>query len=80
MREERRVKLFREGPDQALRIPREWEFDADEALVRFEGGVLIVRPVQRTRLLPWLASLEPLDVSFPDVDDSDLAPLDEPDV
>ena len=80
MQEERRVNLFRNGRNQALRIPREWEFDADEALVRFEDGVLIVRPVQRTRLLPWLASLEPLDVSFPDVDDSDLAPLDEPEV
>ena len=80
MREERRVKLFRDGPDQALRIPREWEFDADEALVRFEDGVLIVRQVEREGLLAWLASLEPLDVSFPDIDDSALAALDDPEV
>ena len=80
MPEERRVTLFRYGPDQALRIPREWEFNADEALVRFEDGVLIVRPREREGLLPWLASLEPLDMSFPDVDESALAALDEPDV
>ncbi len=78
MPEERRVNLFRNGRNQALRIPREWEFDADEALLRFEDGVLIVRPVEREGLLRWLASLAPLDVPFPDVDDSDLPALDEP--
>ena len=78
MSEERRVNLFRNGRNQALRIPREWEFDADEALLRLEDGVLSIRPVQRESLLPWLATLEPLDVPFPDVDDSDLPPLDEP--
>ena len=78
MSEERRVNLFRNGRNQALRIPREWEFDADEALLRLEDGVLSVRPVQREGLLTWLATLEPLDVPFPDVDDSDLPPLDEP--
>lgn len=80
MPEERRVNLFRNGRNQALRIPREWEFDADEALLRLEDGVLTVRPVEREGLLPWLASLEPLDVPFPDVDDADLLPLAEPDV
>jgi len=35
---ERRVRLFRNGRNQALRIPREWELDADEALVRSEDG------------------------------------------
>lgn len=76
--EERRVHLFRNGRNQALRIPREWEFDADEALLRREDGVLTVVPVPREGLLPWLASLEPLDVLFPDVGDDDLLPLDEP--
>ena len=80
MPDERRVKLFRNGRNQALRIPREWELDADEALLRLEDGVLTVRPIGREGLLPWLASLEPLDVPFPNVDDRDLPPLDEPDV
>jgi len=80
MPEERRVSLFRNGRNQALRIPREWEFDADEALLRHEDGVLTVAPLPREGLLPWLARLEPLDVPFPDVGDDDLLPLDEPTV
>jgi antitoxin VapB len=44
MSEERRVRLFRNGRNQALRIPREWELDADEALLLREDGVLTVRP------------------------------------
>lgn len=80
MGEERRVRLFRNGRNQALRIPREWELDADEALVRRDDDVLTVRPVPREGLLPWLASLEPLDVPFPAVGDEDLLPLDEPHV
>jgi antitoxin VapB len=31
---ERHVRLFRNGRNQALRIPRELELDADEAIVR----------------------------------------------
>jgi antitoxin VapB len=76
--EERRVHLFRNGRNQALRIPREWELDADEALLRREDGVLTVVPVPREGLLPWLATLEPLDVPLPVVGDDDLLPLDEP--
>ena len=59
---------------------RGWEFDADEALLRRDDGVLTVRPAEREGPLPWLASLGPLDVREPDVDDRDLPPLDEPDV
>ena len=76
--EERRVRLFRNGRNPALRIPREWELDADEALLRREDGVLTVIPVPREGLLPWLATLGPLAVPFPDVGDDDLLPLDEP--
>ena len=78
MPEERRVRLFRIGRNQAVRIPREWEFEADEALLRREDGVLTLVPVPRAGLLPWLATLEPLEVPFPDVGDDDLLPLDEP--
>ena len=37
----RHVRLFRNGRNQALRIPREFEFDADEATVRkeLEGNI-----------------------------------------
>jgi antitoxin VapB len=73
---ERHVRLFRNGRNPALRIPREFEFDGDEAIVRKEGDCLIVEPVRKGRLLALLADLEPLEESFPDVDE-DLALLDD---
>jgi len=76
---ERHVRLFRNGRNQALRIPREFEFEGDEAIVRKEGDRLIVEPVRKGRLLALLGSLEPLDESFPDVDE-DLEPLDDVDL
>ena len=73
---ERHVRLFRNGRNQALRIPREFELEGEEALIRNEGDRLIVEPVRKGRLLALLASLDPLDEPFPDVDD-DLPPLDD---
>jgi len=76
MNVERRVKLFRNGANQAVRIPRELELDGDEATLRREGDRLILEPVRRGRLLEYLATLDPLDEKFPDVDEG-LAPLDD---
>lgn len=73
---ERRVRLFRNGRNQALRIPREFELEGEEAIVRKDGDRLIVEPVRKGRLLRLLASLEPLDEPFPDID-QDLMPLDD---
>ena len=76
---ERHVRLFRNGGNQALRIPRDLELEGDEAILRKEGDRLIVEPVRKGRLLALLSTLEPLDESFPDVDE-DLAPLDNVDL
>ena len=73
---ERHVRLFRNGRNQALRIPREFELEGDEAILRKEGDRLIVEPVRKGRLLALLATLEPLEEPFPEIDE-DLAPLDE---
>ena len=73
---ERHVRLFRNGRNQALRIPREFELEGDEAILRKEGDRLVIEPVRKGRLLAVLASLEPLEEKFPDVD-QDLAPLDD---
>ena len=75
MQAERHVKLFRNGRNQALRIPREFELEGDEAIIRKEGDRLIVEPLRRGGLLSVLAGLEPLDEHFPDVDDT-LPPAD----
>lgn len=76
---ERHVRLFRNGRNQAVRIPREYELEGDEAIMRKEGDRLIVEPVRKGRLLSLLASLKPLDENFPDVDE-DLPSLDEPEL
>lgn len=73
---ERYVRLIRNGRNQALRIPREFELEGDEAILRKEGDRLIVEPVRKGRLLALLSSLEPLDEPFPDIAEDLPAPDD----
>lgn len=73
---ERRVRLFRNGRNQAIRIPRDFELEGNEAILRKEGDRLIVEPVRKGRLLALLNDLEPLHEQFPDVD-ADLPPQDD---
>lgn len=76
MSQERRVRLFRNGRNQALRIPRDLELPGDEAILRREGDRLIVEPVVRRGLLALLATLDPIDDTFADPDEG-LLPLDD---
>ena len=76
MQSERHVRLFRNGRNQAIRIPREFELEGDEAIIHKEGDRLIVEPVRKGKLLALLATLEPLEEIFPDVDET-LLPLDD---
>jgi len=79
MTEERHVRLFRNGRNQAVRIPREFEFDGEEAILRKEGDRLILEPIRTGQLLSVLRALGPLEVPFPDIDE-ELPQLDEPDL
>ncbi|WP_077728522.1 AbrB/MazE/SpoVT family DNA-binding domain-containing protein [Methylocaldum sp. 14B] len=73
---ERHVRLFKNGRNQALRIPREFELPGNEAIIRKEGDRLIVEPVQRRSLLALLATWEPLDEEFPEIEDFPPDPVD----
>ena len=73
---QRHVRLFRNGRNQALRIPREFELEGDEAIVRKEGDNLIIQPIRKGGLLALLAGLTPLRERFPDIDKTTL-PLDD---
>lgn len=73
---ERHVRLFRNGRNQALRIPREFELEGEEAIIHKEGDRLIVEPIRKGRLQALFAILEPLAEPFPNIDD-DLPPLDD---
>lgn len=79
MTSERHVRLFRNGSNQAVRIPREFELDGEEAIMRKEGNRLIIEPVTKSALLQVLARLEPVEDSFPDID-TDLLDLDKVDL
>ena len=39
---ERRVKLFKNGRSQAVRIPREFELPGEDAIMRKEGSRIIM--------------------------------------
>lgn len=73
---ERHVKLFRNGRNQALRIPKELELEGNEAIIRKEGNMLIIEPVRKTHLLALLDSWNTLEEEFPDVDEG-LPPADD---
>lgn len=73
MQIERHVRLFRNGRSQALRIPREFELEGNEAVIRKEGGRLIIEPAVQPGLLALLAAWEPLDENFPELNDSPTA-------
>ncbi len=66
---ERRVKLFKNGRNQAVRIPKEFELPGEDAVMRKEGERLIIELAPKKNLLDWLATLEPLDEEFPEIDD-----------
>ena len=66
---ERHASLFRNGRNQAVRIPREFEMEGSEVLMRKEGDRLILTPIRKNRLLDLLASWEPLDEGLPEVED-----------
>ena len=68
MEVQRRVRLFKNGRNQALRIPRDLELPGSEALLRKEGHRLVVEPLGRPSLLAVLATLKPLDEDFPNIE------------
>ena len=71
MQPERHVRLFRNGRNQAVRIPRGFELEAEEAIIRKEGNRLIIEPVSsRNPLIELLKSLDPIDEAFPEISDS----------
>ena len=71
------ASLFRNGRNQAIRIPREMELPGKEVLIHREGTKLIIEPIdQPPDLLELLSALTPIDDVFPDVD-AGLGPLDE---
>ena len=71
------ARLFRNGRNQAIRIPREFELDADEVVIYREHRRLIIEPVDRKpSLAAVLSRLEPLEEDFPEIEDPPTRPED----
>lgn len=69
MTEHRHVRLFRNGRNQAVRIPVEFELPGDEAVIHRDGDRLVIEPVRKRGLLALLKAMKPLDEEFPEIDD-----------
>ena len=76
MATERRVKLFRNGRNQAVRIPREFELPGDDAVMRKDGDRLVIEPAPPASLLELLKTLEPILEEFPPIEDAPPDPVD----
>ena len=75
MNQPRHVRIFRNGSNQAIRIPREMELNVREATIHKEGNRLVIEPVERASLLDLLTTWRPLDFDFPDVSDAGPEPV-----
>jgi len=59
------ARVFRNGANQAVRLPRDLELDADEVIIRRDGDSLILTPRPRT-WDDYFARARRLDRDFPD--------------
>ena len=66
----RHVRLFKNGRNQAVRIPREFELPGEDAILRKDGERLILEPAPPPSLLAVLATLKPIDEEFPVINDA----------
>lgn len=79
---ERKVRVFKNGRSRAVRIPTEFDLVGEEVIIRQEkDGVITIHPVEQRRspreVIEWLKAQPPIDGDFPEIDDSDLLPLDD---
>ena len=69
MPEQRHVRLFRNGRNQAVRIPVEFELPGNEAVMHRDGDRLVIEPLRKRGLVALLKTMRPLNEEFPRIDD-----------
>jgi antitoxin VapB len=69
MTEQRHVRLFRNGRNQAVRIPVEFELPGDEAIMHRDGERLVIEPVRKRGLIALLKTMRPVEESLPEIHD-----------
>lgn len=79
MSEKRQVKLFRNGRNQAVRIPREFELPGEDAIMTKEGDRIVIEPARDQRtladMIEWLRTQPPLDEPFPEIEELPHTPV-----
>lgn len=73
---ERRVRVFKNGRNQAVRIPREFKLPGEDAVMRKEGCRLIIEPAPPKSLLALLETLAPVSEDFAPIRDLPPDPVD----
>lgn len=69
------VSLFKNGKSQALRIPKEFEFDASKArITRSKNGTLTIAPVEKKSFCDLLdewakEDIDPAELTLPEIED-----------
>ena len=76
MSEKRHVKLFRNGRNQAVRIPREFELPGEDAIMTQDGDRIVIELARKPTLAEVLATLEPIDEEFPEIPELPIEPVD----
>jgi len=74
MPKRRHVRLFRNGRNQAVRIPVEFELPGDEAIMHRDGDRLVIEPVRKRGLVALLKTMKPMKEDSPNIDDPLPAP------
>ena len=69
MTDQRHVRLFRNGRNQAVRIPVEFELPGNEAIMHRDGERLVIEPLRKRGLVTLLKTMKPTESGIPDSDD-----------
>lgn len=70
MTEHRHVRLFRNGRNQAVRIPVEFELPGNEVIIHREGERLVIEPIRKRGLVALLKTMKPIEPGIPEIDDA----------
>jgi antitoxin VapB len=68
MSDHRRVRLFRSGRNQVVRIPLEFELPGNQAIMHRDGDQLVIEPIRKRGLLALLRTMQPTN-DLPEIDD-----------
>ncbi len=63
----RQVRLFRNGSNQAVRIPKDLELPGTSATIRKVGNTLVIEPQKKPNLLEVLKKMKPLKEGLPKI-------------